>query len=248
MYESSTIAHLVEEQWQKWLQLTRETSPADEPGKPLPTVAISRERGSGGGIVARRVAERLQFVLFDSEIVDHVARAASVDRLAVAQMDEQSQHNIREWTERVIHRRAFSPQSYMEHLTRTILTAGEKGRAVIVGRGAHLILPVGRCLRARIVAPLELRIQRVAAGSGIPLKEAATLIAQTDRQRSQFIRENFQQSDSNPLLHDLVINTSELTLEAAADLILSAVAARFPQIAKWNGSAASPILKQKAAV
>ena len=107
MYESSTIARLVEEQWQKWLQLTRDRAPAAVAGKPFPTVAISRERGSGGGIIASQVAERLQFVLFDSEIVDHVARAASVDRLVVAQLDEQSQHNIREWTERVIRHRAF---------------------------------------------------------------------------------------------------------------------------------------------
>jgi cytidylate kinase len=239
MYESSTIARLVEEQWQKWLLLAQSPAKGGATSKPFPMITISRERGSGGGLLARQVAEHLKFILFDSEIVDYVARAASVDRMIVAQMDEQSQHNIREWTERVIRRRAFSPQSYMEHLTRTILTAGELGRAVIVGRGAHLILPLERCLRVRIIASLEVRIQRVASGGGLPLREAASLIAETDRQRAQFIREHFQQSDSNPLLYDLVINTTELSLDSAADLIIRAVAARFPQLAGAQTSATS---------
>ena len=238
MYESPTIARLVEEQWQKWLRLTQAKEREGQPSIPFPTITISRERGSGGGLIGRLVADRLKFILFDSEIVDHVARSASVDRMIVAQMDEQAQHNIRDWTERVIHRRAFSPQSYMEYLTRTILTAGEMGRAVIVGRGAHLVLPRERCLRVRVIAPLELRIQRVASGGAVPLREAATLIAATDRQRSQFIRDNFQQSDSNPLLYDLVINTSELTLETTADLIIHAATARFPQLAEAQESPA----------
>lgn len=246
MFDSPTIARLVEEQWRKWLILTQPREGEGRPSKPFPTVTISRERGSGGGIIGRRVAERLGFVLFDSEIVDHVARAASVDRIVVAHMDEQSQRSIREWTERVIRHRAFSPQSYMVHLTRTILTAGEKGRAVIIGRGAHLILPPERCFRVRVIAPLEVRIQRVAAGSGVSLQEAATIIAETDRHRAQFMRENFQQSDANPLLYDLVINTSEISLETAADLILHAVSAKFPHVQE-NHAAAASVAPQRAA-
>ena len=97
MYESRAIAQLVEQQWKKWLLLTQQRA-AKETFGPFPTVAISRERGSGGGIIGKQVADRLGFVLFDSEIVDHVARAAAVDRMVVAHMDERSQRSIKEWT------------------------------------------------------------------------------------------------------------------------------------------------------
>ena len=229
MYASSSTAQMVEQQWKKWLLLTQQ-----KPGKatlgPHPTVTVSRERGSGGGLIAKQVADRLGFILFDSEIVDHVARSASVDRIVVMHMDERSQHSIKEWTDRVIHRRAFSGQTYMAHLVKTVLAVGEKGRAVIVGRGAHLLLPIERCFRVRAIAPLEVRIERLAASTGMGLIEAETLIAETDKQRSQFIQENFQQSDANPLPYDLVINTGEIALETAADLVVRAVEAKFPQV------------------
>jgi len=228
LFESSAIAHLVEKQWKKWLALT--APHVEGPARTFPTVTISRERGSGGSVIAKEVAERLGFVLFDSQLVDHVARAAAVDRIVVAHMDERSQRSIKEWTERVIQRQAFSPQSYMGHLTKTILTAGEKGKAVILGRGAHLLLPPSRCLRVRVIAPLAVRVNRVAAATGVPREEAEDLIEQTDRQRAAFIRDNYRESDADPRLYDLVINTGEMSLQTAADLIIQVVQARFPEI------------------
>ena len=229
MYESSNIAQMVEREWKKWLLLTQQR-PQEGPARSFPTVTVSRERGSGGSSIAKLVAERLGFVLFDSEIVDHVARSAAVDRLVVAQMDEHSQRSIKAWTDRVSQNKNFSAQSYMAHLTKTILTIGTKGRAVIIGRGAHLLLPVEKSFRVRVIAPLEMRIQRLAAGSGMEPANAEALIAETDKQRAQFIQENFQQMDFQPLLYDLVINTGRIALETAAELVMRAVEAKFPQV------------------
>jgi len=229
MYESSAIAQMVEKQWKKWLLLAQQKPSKPTPG-PFPTVTVSREKGSGGSIVAKQIAEQLGFVLFDSEIVDHVARSASVDRLVVMHMDERSQRSIQERSDRMIHGRRFSVQTYMAHLTRTILTIGEKGRAVIVGRGAHLLLPVERCFRVRVIAPTEVRITRLSAASGMERSQAEAAIAETDKQRAQFIQENFDQSDANPLLYDLVINTGEIALETAAELVVLAVTGKFPQV------------------
>jgi len=228
MYESSAMAHIVETQWKKWLQLTQQ-----KPGKapePYPTVTISRERGSGGSSIAGLVADHLGFVLFDSQIVDHVARSANVDRAVVEHMDEQSRHRIEEWTQRVLRHRKFSTQVYLSHLAKTISAVGDKGQAVVIGRGAHLLLSVERCFRVRVIAPLEIRIQRLSAKSSIGILEAETIIAETDRQRAKFIQENFGQSDSDPLLFDLVINTGQIALETAGELVVRAVEAKFPQV------------------
>ncbi len=235
MFTSSAIAQMVERQWKKWLLLTQQKVGKEVLG-PMPTVTISRERGSGGSTIGKLVTDRLGFVLFDSEIVDHVARSAAVDRMVVVHMDERSQRSIREWTERVMHRQAFSPQSYMAHLARTILTAGEKGRAVVLGRGAHLLLPVERCFRVRVIAPLETRIERLCAKGGMSRVEAEALIAETDKQRAQFIQENFKKTDGDPRLYDLVINTGEIALETGAELVVRAVEAKFPQVLQARSS------------
>jgi cytidylate kinase len=231
MYETPGIAQMVEREWKKWLLLIQ--GRADEKRRApisFPTITVSRERGSGGGIIAGKVAEKLGFVLFDSEIVDYVARSASLDRLVVEHMDEHSQRSIRDWTQRVLHQQGFSPQTYMAHLTKAILTIGEKGRAVIVGRGAHLILPSARCLRVRMIAPMEIRIERVCAAAGLTYAAGQTLVADTDRERTRYIQENFRRVDGDPLLYDLTVNTGELSLEAATGLVVQAVLARFPQL------------------
>lgn len=237
MYESSAIAQMVEKQWKKWLLLAQQ-KPGQEIPALLPTITFSRERGSGGSLIARQVAERLGVVLFDSEIIDHVARSASVDRLVVKHMDERSQRSIKEGADRIIQRQKFSAQTYMAHLTKTILTIGEKGRAVIVGRGAHLLLPVEQCFRVRVIAPPEVRIRRLSTNYGMQRSEAEAVIAETDKQRAQFIQENFGQLDANPLLYDLVINTGEIALETAAELVALAVTAKFPQVLQAGPSGA----------
>ncbi|MBI3933549.1 MAG: cytidylate kinase-like family protein [Acidobacteria bacterium] len=229
MYESSELAQMVERQWKKWLLLTQQRA-HEESRQSAPTVTISRERGSGGSSIAKLVAERLGFVLFDSEIVNHVARSAAVDRLVVAQMDEHSRRRIKAWTDRVSQNKNFSAQSYMAHLTKTILTIGEKGQAVIIGRGAHLLLPLERCFRVRVIAPQEMRIQRLASGSGMERSEAEAVVMETDQQRAALIQENFLQLDANPLLYDLVINTGGISLETAAEMVVRAVEAKFPQV------------------
>ncbi|OFV97906.1 MAG: hypothetical protein A3F68_01900 [Acidobacteria bacterium RIFCSPLOWO2_12_FULL_54_10] len=228
MYESSQLAQLVESQWKKWLLLTK-PKPPQKPQALFPTITISRERGSGGGLIGHLVAERLGFVMLDSEIVDHVAKSAAVDRMIVAHMDEQSQRSVEHWTSKVLHNQKFTALSYMGHLAKAIVAAGEKGRAVIVGRGAHLLLPSERCLRVRTIAPLEVRVARLCS-TGLERAAAESIIKDTDAQRSQFIRDNFQESDANPMLYDLVINTAGITLETAADLIVRAAEAKFPQI------------------
>ena len=230
MFESSEIAQLVERQWKKWLLLSQQRSEGAHPSLLFPTVTISRERGSGGGIIGKQVADRLHFVAFDSEIVDHVARSASVDRMVVMHMDERSQRSIKEWTDRVIHRQAFTPQTYMTHLTKTILTAGEKGRSVIIGRGAHLLLPEDRCFRVRVIAPLVVRIERLAISTGVARAEAEVILAESDKQRTQFTKENFNQVDGNPRLYDFVINTAKIELSTASDLIVRAVVDKFPVV------------------
>lgn len=233
MYPSSAVAQMMEKQWHRWLLLSRREPHAE---MEMPTVTISREKGSGGSSIGMQVADQLGFVLFDREIVDYVARSASVDRLAVMHLDERSRHSIQKEAELVIDRQNFSTHTYMAHLTRTILTIGEKGSAVIVGRGAHLLLPVERSLRVRVIAPLDVRIARLAAALGIKHSEAEAAIAETDRQRAQFVEENFDQSDSNPLLYDLTLNTAEIAPETAADLVVRAVTARFPQLSKLTAS------------
>ena len=56
----------------------------------------------------------------------------------------------------------FTESDYLRHLVRTVAALGERGAAVILGRGSVFILPPERALRVFLVAPREHRLERIA--------------------------------------------------------------------------------------
>ena len=96
-----------------------------------------------------------------------------------------------------------------------------RGRAVIMGRGAHLVLP--DALRVRLVAPLDLRVERVAELEDRPVAEAHREVLSVDRQRAQFVRGHFGMDPHDPDFYDLVVNTGGMSLDHAAHLVICAL-------------------------
>ena len=52
------------------------------------TITVEREYGAGGGAIAKKLAERLGWKLWDQELTCEIARVARVDQAVVERMDE----------------------------------------------------------------------------------------------------------------------------------------------------------------
>ena len=74
-----------------------------------------------------------------------------------------------------------------------------------------------------MVAPIETRIQRTADKAHLSLKVARVEVERTDRERVKLARRHFGHDVTDPLSHDLIINTAAITAEAAAEIILTAL-------------------------
>ena len=72
----------------------------------------------------------------------------------------------------------------------------------------------------RVVAPLDVRRQRLVQGRGYDEKTAEQAIAEQDRARHDFLRHHFHCSLEGPCSYDVVINTGQIGLSAAADFII----------------------------
>ncbi|HVA01535.1 MAG TPA: cytidylate kinase-like family protein [Terriglobia bacterium] len=188
-----------------------------------PYLLISREKGSGGRTVAAMVAERLKWQVFDREIVDEIARRAKIRQQLIESLDERGRGGLEEFIRDFLGHEAIAPGDYLYHLKQVLLTLGHQGDVVIVGRGAEHVLPSQFGLRAWMVAPLDLRIERVCKVQGVTVEAARSQIEQVDKEREKFVRTHFQHSARNPLDYDLVINTASLTAESTAEILLSAL-------------------------
>lgn len=212
-----TIEKIIDEQVRKWeMRLAQERAKKDA----LPVITICREPGSGGKIVAQRIAEKLGLDLFDREIIHKMVECSHRSKKLIETLDERALSVLQDWISTLIFEKHLWPDQYLKHLMKVIGTIGNHGHAVILGRGANFILPPNDKLSIRIVAPFEMRAHNVACDFNVPETEASRRILKTESERRAFIRKYFHANISDPLNYDLVLNRAKLNLEDTVDAVI----------------------------
>jgi cytidylate kinase len=191
-----------------------------------PYLLVSRECGSGGGVIARRVGEQLDWNVYDAKIVDEIARDAHVNQRLVQSVDEHvHSHWEREWRSVLLD--DLADEKYLRHLKQVVMALGHHGNVVIVGRGAQFFLPLQCALRVRLVAPLETRVNRLVEREKLSSEQARTKIEEIDSRRAAFVWKIFRKDNAAPFNQDLIINTGEISVESATKIILASLEEKF---------------------
>jgi cytidylate kinase len=215
-----SIEAMVDEQARRW-QLVRHER-RGEPRRPV--VTVSRQHGAGGGELARKLAGELGLDLFDREILQRIAESAHLSERVVASLDDRDKELLTDWLAAISSRSYLSPVQYRYHLSRVVGAVAHQGGAVILGRGAHLILGPGEALRVLVTAPFETRVRAVAAREGLGEKEARERIASVEADRRAFLMKHFHADLADPTAFDVVVNTAVLGIEGACDAVKAALA------------------------
>jgi hypothetical protein len=196
-------------------------------GMPLPRgplVAFSRWAGAHGDEIATRVAAWLDYGFFGPETIDRLVAEPDLFAQLETDLDATQRETVAARVATVLH---YAPTAPPE-LVRVVAALGERGMAVLLGRGAASILPSARALRVLIVAPEAVRVERVAAAESISLDAAAAAVARSDRSRRAALRDRFGIAAEDLAHYDLVLNTEALSIEATAALVVDALRRRFP--------------------
>jgi cytidylate kinase len=217
-----TIEQLVEDQVRLW-NLPRLRPPEE---RPAPVVTVSRQHGAGGTEVARRLCEEIGVDLVDHEIIRRIAASTRLSERAVEELDEKDHELLAEWLMSLADPRHLDPFSYRQHLTHLVRTITRAGGAVIVGRGAHLILSAQEALRVLVVAPLGHRIDVIRRREGLTERAARERIARVDGEREAFLRRHFHAAFADPTLFDLVVNAGDMGVAAAVTAVKAALERR----------------------
>ncbi len=180
-------------------------------------ITISREFGSGGRELGKRLAEALGVPCYDHEIIEMIARENGFDERYVANVSETSIEAADPLT--IGHRFAMPAIPVMDQPIRVAVAQrkilenfAEKGDCVIVGRCADVILKEYAPLRIFVCASLESKVARCMArapeGEDLTRKELERRIRQVEKDRAQF-REMYTDSRwGSKESYDLCINSS----------------------------------------
>jgi len=186
-------------------------------------VAISRQAGAGGSEIARLVGQQLGWPVWDKNLLERIAERYRLDRAMLELVDETESSWLYDVLGTWMDCRIVSHDRYVSYLTRVILAVTRQHHCVLVGRGAQFLLPPDKGLAVRIIAPMEVRAQRVMQQMGLSASQARRYIEETDRGRREFVRRFFHRDIDDPNLYDLVINTARQGIDGAVRQILSAV-------------------------
>lgn len=191
-----------------------------------PYLTISREAGSGGERVARLVGEKIGWSVLDKELVELLAADLKLEPRLLELMDETRANWFSETLLNLFNTRLVVQQGYVELLGKVVALAASAEPVVIVGRGAHLILPGERGLRVRIIAPRSQRLERLAQAEGLAVSAADDRLDEIDADRQKFVRRNLRRDLSDPADFDLVVNTGVFGIDGSVEVIVRALGVR----------------------
>lgn len=208
------VAEFIDAQVEKW----RSRKKSD-----LPVITFSVSPGSGGHIIARRVAELLKFDFFDREIVKIIAEHAHISDRVIRSIENVRLSGIQDFIASLVDDRYLYPGIYLEHLMNVVGALAKHGHAVIVGRGANFIIPPAERLSVRVAAPLELRVQKIAQTYDVPIETARGRILHRESRRAAFVKQSFHADVADPDNYDLVISTAKIDNDSVVGAIIGAI-------------------------
>ena len=181
-------------------------------------VTISRLVGSYADIIAATVARKLGLDLVGRDQVHEMAQSCDPEYGRACVLYE-TEHGPG-FFERIF----FDRPSYTSLFESLTYEKASYGNVVIVGRGAQIILKdVPGVFRCRVVAPFQLRVERIMERYRFERDEAADFIRKYDHERENLVRSIFRNDPNEWSLYDLIINTAKYSSGDASDVVIEAI-------------------------
>ena len=191
----------------------------------MAVITISRHPGSLGDTIARALAQRLSYRLVErGELVQLAERIGGSD-VAWDRAPELRERSPSFW-ERLNEER----RRYASVLRRATTQLAEEDDVVIVGLGGgQLLKGLSNVLRLQIIAPMDVRMERVMERGFDDIQgpltrdQARDLIRKSDRDIGGYMRYMFNIDWMEPQHWDLVINTGRFNVSDTVAIVAAIV-------------------------
>ena len=185
-------------------------------------ITISREFGSGGRTIGKKVAEKLGIPCYDNELLQKIAAESGFSENYIKDAGEYAPGGFLV--------SAFSHASrsgnhnnadYLWKIQYNIITElAEKESCVIVGRCADYILrEKADCLRVFIHADMKFRAERIVKEYGEREQSPEQRLRDKDKRRAAYHRFYTDMKWGHAQNYDLTLNSGTVGIDRCADII-----------------------------
>lgn len=183
-------------------------------------ITISREFGSGGRTIGKKVAEALNIPCYDSELIQKIAAESGFNEDYIKEAGEYAPGGF--LSSALAHRGITSTnEDYIWEIQCRIITElAEKGPCVIVGRCADYILrDKADCLKVFIHADMSFRAKRIVEVYGEREQSPEQRLKDKDKRRAAYHRFYTDMKWGRAQNYDLTLNSGTLGIEKCVNII-----------------------------
>ena len=183
-------------------------------------ITISREFGSGGRTIGKKVAEKLNIPCYDNELIQKIAEESGFNENYIKDTGECAPGGFLASAFSHLPSGPNNADYLWKIQYRIISELAEKGSCVIVGRCADYILrEKADCLRVFIHADMKFRAQRIVNVYGEREESPEQRLKDKDKRRAAYHRFYTDMKWGYAQNYDLTLNSGTLGIDRCVDII-----------------------------
>jgi cytidylate kinase len=179
-------------------------------------ITISRGTMSGGEKLANMLCEKLGYKCISREIIIKAADDYGVEEHKLFEAINKSPSILRKLT--------FEKERYLAFIQASLCEYAKDDNLIYHGHAGHFLLKgIKHVLKVRIIAELPDRIKAAMERNNLSENEAEKYIERVDRERAKWTKFLYAEDWTSPKLYDIVINSTNLSIENSIDAIVQLV-------------------------
>ena len=193
-------------------------------------ITIGREFGSGGHLIGKRLAQKLDIPFYDKELLDRAAKDSGLCKEIFENQDERPTNSflyslvMDSYSTNVMSDMPLNQKVFLAQFE-SIKKLSEEGPCVIIGRCADYALEDDpNLLSVFIHADLDARVKRIAQLYDLTSSKAKDRIRKNDKSRSSYYNYYTSKEWGAAESYDLSIDSGLFGIDGSVDLLLKAIA------------------------
>ena len=190
-------------------------------------ITISREFGSGGRLIGKRLAEKLDIPYYDKELLDRIAEESGFSKEMIVEAEKKAKNSFLYSLASAMGTGEAGPESlslnerFFLAQFDTIRRIADEGSCVIVGRCADYVLRgMPEATNVFIYAEEADKIKRAVQEYGVPEDSVKKLMKDTDKERANYYSYHTGRKWGDHVNYNLSIDSGYIEIEDIVDLII----------------------------
>ena len=186
-------------------------------------ITISREFGSGGRLIGKRLAEKLDIPYYDKELLDRIAEESGFSKELIVEAEKKAKNSFLYSLASAMGTGEAGPESlslnerFFLAQFDTIRRIADEGSCVIVGRCADYVLRgIPEATNVFIYAEEADKIKRAVQEYGVPEDSVKKLMKDTDKARANYYSYHTGRKWGDHVNYNLSIDSGYIEIEDIA--------------------------------